>query len=185
MDPHPFIKEKCLSLQSFKALTQHSAPTLKRLQTAFPKSHRSQRHRSLTWETPLDHCCTSVPFRVSAFLINIQCWKQLKSLPDSVLSLLVTLGLFFFFPSDFILLKGKLSVSFYHEKQSIKLISSYHSSYQSHLSGGKSCLGKYAGRSKNPWFPTSDPRMLHTADCGTQLPCSDRDDGSIPEQETI
>lgn len=108
MDPHPFTKEKCLSLQLFKALTQHSAPTLKRLQTAFPKSHRSQRHRSLTWETPLDHCCTSVPFRVSAFLINIQCWKQLKSLPDSVLSLLATLGLFFF-PSPRILFSLRAS----------------------------------------------------------------------------
>lgn len=129
LSPHSFTKEKCLSLQWFKPLQQHSAPTLKRLPIAFRKSHRSQRHTELTWETPLDHCCTRVPFKVSAFLINSQCWKQLKSSPDCPLSSADLGPIFFFFsPSDFILLKGKLSVYFYHEKQSIKLISSYHSS---------------------------------------------------------
>lgn len=78
-------------------LLQHPAPSLKWLKTAFPETNRrSKRHRSLTWEPPLDHCCTSVSFRVSAFLRNIQCWKQLRSSPQTVLSLLSTLGLFFF-----------------------------------------------------------------------------------------
>ena len=100
MYPHSLTEDKCLSLPLFKPLKQHSASSLKRLKTAFQKNPRSQRHRSLTWETPLDHCCTSVPFRVSAFLINIQCWKQLKSSPQTLCSLFCRpwLGLFSFPP---------------------------------------------------------------------------------------
>lgn len=107
-------------------LLQHPAPSLKWLKTAFPETNRrSKRHRSLTWEPPLDHCCTSVSFRVSAFLRNIQCWKQLRSSPQTLSSLFCRPWAYFFSPQIFILLKGTLSVYFSQEKQSIKLISSY------------------------------------------------------------
>lgn len=114
----------------------------------------------LTWETPLYHCCTSMYFKISAFLTNIQCCKQLKSSSDtdSVLGfLLTTLGLFFW---DFSLLKGKPSVCFYYEMPSITLISS------SPQANGYICQQMKADCESTPgaadlWFPTSDPLMLH------------------------
>lgn len=118
MYPHSLTEDKCLSLRLFKPLKQHSASILKRLKTAFQKNPRSQRHRSLTWETPLDHCCTSVPFRVSAFLINIQCWKQLKSSPRTLCSLFCRPWAYFLFPLRFYSPSGQV-VSLFLSREAI------------------------------------------------------------------
>lgn len=139
--------------------------------------------RILTWETPLYHCCTSMYFKISAFLTNIQCCKQLKSssYTDSVLVfLLTTLGLFF---SDFSLLKGKPSVCFYYEMPSIILISSYPQANSYICQQMKAAYESMQGEA-DLWFPTSDPLMLSGCCLCTGSLCSHSNDISIPKHES-
>lgn len=129
MSPHSFTKEKCLSLQLFKPSQQHSAPTLKTASDCIPKEPQITEAQiaylgnplgPLLYQRSLQGIC--IPDKHSV-LEAAQILTRLCPLSP------VDLGPISFFssPSDFILLKGKLSVYFYHEKQSIKLISSYHS----------------------------------------------------------
>lgn len=94
---------------------------------------------------------------------HIQRWRQLRASPGSVLSLLSTLGLVFS-PSAFILLKGKLSLYFYHEKQSIKLLLKL--ICQQVTAAWKSVPGE-----AESLVPTSDPGCL-ILPTGTQSPCA-------------
>lgn len=126
--------------------------------TCRKQSQYRERFESLPGKPP---CTIAVPACTSRYLHSWQTFSAVSSSNPHTGSVLVflltTLGLFFW---DFSLLKGKPSVWFYYEMPSIILISSYPQANSYICQQMKAAYASMQGAA-DPWFPTSDPLMLH------------------------